>query len=69
MFLPSNYAFTLAINIIIFLVLYKLHSVNRPLEFLFLLILASRYPGAAFAHTGADLEKILTALQMGVALK
>ena len=28
MFLPSNYAFTLAINIIIFLVLYKLHSVN-----------------------------------------
>ena len=31
MFLPSNYAFTLAINIIIFLVLYKLHSVNGPL--------------------------------------
>ena len=30
MFLPSNYAFTLAINIIIFLVLYKLHSVNGP---------------------------------------
>ena len=34
MFLPSNYAFTLAINIIIFLVLYKLHSVNRPLDHL-----------------------------------
>ena len=33
MFLPSNYAFTLAINISIFLVLYKLHSVNGPLEF------------------------------------
>ena len=32
MFLPSNYAFTLAINIIIFLVLYKLHSVNGPLD-------------------------------------
>ena len=31
MFLLSNYAFTLAINIIIFLVLYKLHSVNGPL--------------------------------------
>ena len=30
MFLPSNYASTLAINIIIFLVLYKLHSVNGP---------------------------------------
>ena len=30
MFLPSNYAFTLAINILIFLVLYKLHSVNGP---------------------------------------
>ena len=30
MFLPSNYAFKLAINIIIFLVLYKLHSVNGP---------------------------------------
>ena len=30
MFLPSNYAFTLAINIIIILVLYKLHSVNEP---------------------------------------
>ena len=31
MFLPSNYAFTLAITIIIFLVLYKLHGVNGPL--------------------------------------
>ena len=31
MFLPSNYAFTLAINTIIFLVLYKLHSLNGPL--------------------------------------
>ena len=30
MFLTSNYAFTLAINIIIFLVLHKLHSVNGP---------------------------------------
>ena len=30
MFLPFNYAFTLAINIITFLVLYKLHSVNGP---------------------------------------
>ena len=30
MFLPSDYAFTLAINIIIFLVLYKLHNVNGP---------------------------------------
>ena len=30
MFLPSNYAFTLAINITTILVLYKLHSVNRP---------------------------------------
>ena len=30
MFLPSNYALTLAINIIIFHVLYKLHSVNGP---------------------------------------
>ena len=30
MLLPSNYVFTLAINIIIFLVLYKLHSVNWP---------------------------------------
>ena len=28
MFLQSNNAFTLAINIIIFLVLYKLHRVN-----------------------------------------
>ena len=28
MFLASNYALTLAININIFLVLYKLHSVN-----------------------------------------
>ena len=32
MLFPSNYAFTLAINIIIFLVLYKLHSVNGPLS-------------------------------------
>ena len=32
MFLPSTYAFTLAINIIIFLVLYKLHSVNGPVH-------------------------------------
>ena len=32
MFLPSNYAFTLAINIIIFLVFYKLHSVKGPLD-------------------------------------
>ena len=31
-FLPSNYAFTLAINILIFIVLYKLHSVNGPLN-------------------------------------
>ena len=31
MFLPSNYAFTLKINIIIFPVLYKLHSVIGPL--------------------------------------
>ena len=30
MFLPSNYAFTLAINISIFLVLHKLHTVNGP---------------------------------------
>ena len=37
MLLPSNYAFTLAINIIIFLVLYKLHSVNGPVvELMFL---------------------------------
>ena len=33
MFLLSNYAFTLAINIIIFLVLYKLRSVNGPLRY------------------------------------
>ena len=33
MLLPYNYAFKLAINIIIFLVVYKLHSVNGPLVF------------------------------------
>ena len=36
MFLPSNSAFTLAINISIFLVLYKLHSVNGPIGLFFI---------------------------------
>ena len=42
MFLPSNYAFTLAINIIKFFVLYKLNSVNGPLASVMSLCLQAR---------------------------